>query len=101
MHEIYAIQQKVVLVTITTTTKNIIVPICTIVYPCMDVFAITEVKQIPKSVYNINQAHKDFNSHTICINDSDHDYIIDKIKRREDIEYARDMSVDNNEKYLI
>ena len=34
--------------------NNIIVPTLTIVHPCMDVMEVTEVKQIPKSVYNIN-----------------------------------------------
>ena len=33
--------------------------------------------------------------HPICLNDSDHDFILDKIRRIENIEYERDMSIDN------
>ena len=60
----------------------------------------TEVKQIPKSVNNINQSQKDIQRSPICITNYDHYYIIDDTKQRDKIEYERKMSVDENYKYL-
>ena len=63
----------------------------------MDVMEVTEVKQIPKGVCNRNQSCKDLQRHPTYLTDSGHDFILDKIKHRDTIEYARDMGVDNNE----
>ena len=60
--------------------------------------SVNEVKQIPKSVCNRNQARKALPRHFICLTDSRHYFIFDKIKLRDDIECKRDMSFDDNEK---
>ena len=39
--------------------------------------------------------------HHVCLNDYDHDYIIDEIKLIDTIEYGRDMSDYDNEEYFI
>ena len=77
--------------------KYINVPTCTILHPCLDVMEVTEAKKNPKSVCNINQAHKALQRTTTCITDYDHNFFLDKINRRENIEYNRDMSADTNE----
>ena len=58
-------------------SQKINVSTCTIVNPCLDVMTVTEVKQIPKGVFNINKARKNIQRRTICITYSDHDYILD------------------------
>ena len=60
--------------------NNIIVLTHTLVHPCMDVMSVTKVK-ILKSVCSRNQARKILQSHTICLTGSDHDCILDEIKR--------------------
>ena len=67
--------------------NNIIVPTLTFIHPCLDVMEVTEVKQIPKSVCSINQACKALKRCPICITDLYHDFILDKIKRRHNIQY--------------
>ena len=39
--------------------------------------ALTESKQIPKNICNRNQSSKALQIRPICINDSDHDFILD------------------------
>ena len=46
-------------------------------------------KKTPNSVYNINQARKAIKRRPICLTDSDHDYILDEIKRGYTIEYDK------------
>ena len=53
-------------------------------------------KKTPKSVCNRNQARKDIQKLPICFTDSDHDFILGKIKHRDTIEYERKMSDDNS-----
>ena len=55
------------------------------------------IKSISKSVCNRNQSQKALQRRHICLTDSDNDCIIGGIKRRNDIKYERDISVDNNE----
>ena len=55
--------------------NNIIVPTCTIVYPCLDVMI-----KIKKRVCNKNQELKTIQRRNICLTDSDHNFIPDKIK---------------------
>ena len=69
----------------------------TIVQLCMDVMAVTEAKQRPKSVCNRNKSHMDLQRHPICLTYSDHDYISDKIKHRDAIEYEKDRIFDYKE----
>ena len=62
----------------------------------MYVMLVIDVKQTPNIECNRNQAHKYLQRHTICLTDSDHDFILDEIKYGENIEYERDMSVNDN-----
>ena len=57
--------------------NNIIVPTLTFIHPCLDVMEVTEVKQIPKSVCNVNQARRYLQRHRICITDSNNYFILD------------------------
>ena len=52
-------------------------------------------KITPNSVCTIKHVHKALQRHHICLTDSGHDFILDEIKRRDNIEYDRDMTVEN------
>ena len=52
--------------------NNNIVRICTFVHPCLDLMAVTEVKQIPNTLYSRNQSRKAFQGRPIFLTDSDH-----------------------------
>ena len=54
----------------------------TIVHTYLDVILVNQVKQITKSVWNINQEQKYLQRHPIRLTESDHDYILNKIKHR-------------------
>ena len=58
---------------------------------------VTELKQIPKSVCNRNQARKAIKWYPIGLSESDHDFILDEIKCRDTTKYERDMSIDDKE----
>ena len=45
------------------------------------------VQDIPTSVFNINKAQKALQRHSIWITDSDHEYILGGILRREQIDW--------------
>ena len=45
------------------------------------------------------QAKKSVQRHPIIITDSDYDYILDEIERREKIEFERNMSGNSDEEY--
>ena len=57
--------------------------------------AATEVKQIPKSVWNIKKTLKDLQSNPIRLTDFDNDFILDETKHIDIIEYYRDVIVEN------
>ena len=59
--------------------QNIIVSTCTILHPCLDVFIITDVQDIPKTVCNSIQERKSIQGHPIFMTDADYDYILDKL----------------------
>ena len=59
--------------------NNMIVSTCTFVRPCLYVIIVTEVKHIPKNVYNRNQARKDLQRHHIFLTNSYHDFTLDEI----------------------
>ena len=61
----------------TSKQNTIIVPTCTIVYPCLDVMEVTELKQTPNNECTINQTHKALQRCLISLTDSNHDYICD------------------------
>ena len=63
----------------------------------MNVMSVTEVKQIPNSVCNRNKSCKALKRRPIFLIDSDHDFILDKIKRRDTIKYERGIRVDDND----
>ena len=52
-------------------------------------------KENTKSVCTKNQACKAIQRIPICLTDSDHDFILDKIKIRDTIEYERKTGVDD------
>ena len=79
----------------------IIVPTHTIAHPCFDVIIVKYIHDIPRSDYNRNQLIQALQRYTICLTDSDHDYIIDEIGRREKMEHKKYISVDNNEEYFF
>ena len=75
--------------------NNITISTCTIVHPCLDVMTAIEAKN-KKSVFNKNQSRRDIKRRPVCLTNSDNDFIIDEIKRRDTIEYTRKISVDNS-----
>ena len=64
---------------------NIIAPTRIILHPCLDVFTITDVQDIPKTVFNNIQAKQSMQIHPIFLIDTDYDYILDGIERQENI----------------
>ena len=56
----------------------IIVLTRTIVNPCLDVVAVKDVHDNPKSIYNRNHARQDLQKYPIFLTDSDNDYIFEK-----------------------
>ena len=60
----------------------IIVTTLTILQPCLDVVLVEYVHDIPRSICNRNQSKQDLQRHPICLNDSDHNYILEKIERK-------------------
>ena len=64
--------------------QNIIVPTRTIIHPCLDVVRITDVQDIPNTVCNSIQ-EKSIQRNPIIMTDTDYDYILDEIKRAENL----------------
>ena len=75
----------------------IIVPTCNILNPCLNVIVIKYIHDMPRSVCNINQPKQDLQRHHKWLNDSDNNYIIDEIGRRDKIEYKRNIRVEDDE----
>ena len=67
----------------------ITVPTHTILHPRLEVIAVTDFHAIPKSLCTRTQAKKSTPRQSICLNDSDYDYILEEIGRREKIEFER------------
>ena len=61
----------------------ITVPTRTIIHPRLEVNAITDFHDIPKSVCNRTQAKKIISRHPICLTDYDYDYILEETGRRQ------------------
>ena len=68
------------------------VPTCTILHPCLDVFRITYIQYIPNTFLNRIQEKKLIQRHPICMTDPDYDYILDEIEHREKNEFERNVS---------
>ena len=66
--------------------NNIIVPTFTIVNTCLDFTTVTKVKNT-RTCFQSNQSRKEVQKITICLTDSYHDLIFDRIKLRDTIEY--------------
>ena len=65
----------------------------TILHPQFEVNAITDFHAIPTSVCSRTQAKKSISRQPICLTDSDYDYILEEIGRRDKIEFERDVDV--------
>ena len=71
----------------------ITVPTRTILPPKLEVNAVTDFNSIPTSVCTITQAKKSISRHPVSLTDSDYDYILEEIGRREKIEFERYVEV--------
>ena len=69
--------------------RVITVPTRTILYPQLEVNAITDFNAIPTSICYRTQAKKAISRHPICLTDSDYDYILEKNGRQDKIESER------------
>ena len=72
--------------------QNIIVPTLTILHPRLDVVGITDIQDTPKNVCNMIQETKSIQRHTICLTDTDYDYIWYKIDSQENTYFERTLS---------
>ena len=78
-------------------------PTHTILHTRLEVISVTDFHAIPKSVYNRTQAKKAIPRHTLCLTDSDYDYILGEIGCQYNIWFKRDVEVysDNEENQYI
>ena len=65
----------------------------TILHPQLEVNAVTDFHAIPPSVCTRTQSEKAISRHPVCLTDSDYDYILEEIGRRDKIEFERDVEV--------
>ena len=75
---------------------TIIVPTHTIIHPRLDFIKIGYVQYIPKNICNRIRAKKSIQRHPIIMTDSDCDYILDEIERREKIDFESNVSVNSD-----
>ena len=68
----------------------ITVPTRIIFHPQLEVNAVTYFYAIPKSVCTGTQEKQSISRQTICLTDSDYDYILEKIGRQDKIEFGID-----------
>ena len=74
--------------------KHVItVPTRTILHPRLEVNTITDFHAIPKIACTMTQLKKAISRHPVCLTDSDYDYILEEIGRRDKIEFERDVEV--------
>ena len=66
-----------------------ITPTRKILNPCLDSTILKDIVDIPKRVCIKKQAEKSLQGSPIFITDADHDYILEKIMRIEQIDYER------------
>ena len=57
--------------------QTIMVPTRTSLHMCLDVVMVTDVQDIPENFCNMIQAKTAIQKHTICLTDTDYDYILD------------------------
>ena len=80
----------------------ITVPTRTILHPLLEVNTVTYFHDIPKIVCNRAQAKKNISRNPVYLTDSDYNYILEEIGRREEIDIERDVEVysdDEENKY--
>ena len=79
------------------TNQSVLISTSTIVRPCLDLSVINNGADIPKST-RYKKLHQDVQRQPICIADTDHEYIIDKIEICDHIEYKikYTMMINNN-----
>ena len=76
--------------------KQVIVfPTHTIVHPCLYIFAVKHVHDIPISVSNRNKKIQALKIYPTFLTDSYHDYIIDEILHRDKIEFETNISAED------
>ena len=75
----------------------ITVPTRTIIHPQLEVNAVTYFHAIPTSVCTRTQAKKFISRQLICLTDSEYDYILEEIGRRDKIDFERDVEVYSDE----
>ena len=71
----------------------ITLPTRTILNPQLEVNAVTYFHAITTSVCNMTQAKQIISRQPICLTDSDYDYILEEIGRRDEIDFERDVEV--------
>ena len=71
--------------------QHIITVTHTTLHPQLEVNAVTYFHAIPTSVCTRKQAKTSISRHTICLTDSDYDYILEEIGLQEKIEFERDV----------
>ena len=76
--------------------QTIIFPTCTIIHPRLYFIIIRYVQDTPNNIFSRNQAKKSIQRHPIIMTDADCDYILDKIERRENIDFDRNVNVDSD-----
>ena len=69
------------------TNQNVIISTRRIVHQCLEMSIINNAADIPRIICNKKQVRQAVQRQPICIADADHDYILDKIERRDNIEY--------------
>ena len=77
------------------TKESVIIETHNTVHPCLDVSTIKYDADIPISLWNKKQAQKSVQRHPICISDADHDYNLDEIEHRDQIDY-KNYTMGNN-----
>ena len=68
-------------------------PTRTILHPQLEGDAITDFHSIPTSICSVTQAKKAISRQPICLTYADYDYILDKIGRRDKIEFEREIDM--------
>ena len=71
----------------------ITLPTRTILHPQLEVNAVPDFHAIPTSVCNRTKAKISLSRQPICLTDSDYDYILEEIGRRDKIEFEREIDV--------
>ena len=69
------------------------VPTRTILHPQLEVNLVTDFNAIPRCICTRTQANKFISRNPVCLTDSEYDYILEEIVRRDKIEFKRDLEV--------